>query len=262
MENGLAKFEDPIAHYLPESLVEGLHIFKGKEYSSDIQLTHLLSNTSGLPDFFEDKPKRHKLFLRENLDQSSRFWTPEETIEWSKEHLLPRFPPGQGFHYTDTGYNLLGLIIESITSKPYADVLHEYIFTPLKMKHSYLAQFSEPAVKSDNPVAHLYLDDFKISVEQYRSFSSFYSGGQTVCTLEDLLVFMKAFVNNQLVTEESLRLMQNWGKNAVGFKIRIWSYETAISPVHRKIYSMGASRRKRFFYGLCASDGCLSYRKF
>ncbi|WMM33216.1 serine hydrolase, partial [Shouchella clausii] len=58
VENGLAKFEDPIAHYLPESLVEGLHIFKGKEYSSDIQLKHLLSNTSGLPDFFEDKPKR------------------------------------------------------------------------------------------------------------------------------------------------------------------------------------------------------------
>lgn len=218
VENGLAKFEDPIAHYLPESLMEGLHIYKGKDYSSDIQIKHLLSNTSGLPDFFEDKPKRHKPFLQEILDEPSRFWTPEETVQWSKEHLLPRFPPGQGFHYTDTGYNLLGLIIESITSKPYADVLHEYIFTPLKMKHSYLSQFSEPAAKSDYPVAHLYLDDLKVNVEQYRGFSSFYSGGQTVCTLEDLLLFMKAFVNNQLLTEESMRLMQNWGKMRLGLK--------------------------------------------
>ncbi|WP_263706801.1 serine hydrolase domain-containing protein [Shouchella tritolerans] len=218
VENGLAKFDDPIAHYLPESLMKGLHILKGKEYSSDIQLTHLLSNTSGLPDFFEDKPRRHKPFLQEILDEPSRFWTPEETVEWSKEHLLPRFPPGQGFHYTDTGYNLLGLIIESITSKPYADVLHEYIFKPLKMKHSYLSQFSEPAAKSDYPVANLYLDDLKINVEQYRSFSSFYAGGQTVCTIEDLLLFMKALVHNQLLTQESLHLMQNWGKMRLGLK--------------------------------------------
>lgn len=218
VENGLAKFEDPIANYLPESLVEGLHIYKGKDYSFDIQIKHLLSNTSGLPDFFEDKPKRHRPFLQEILNQPSRFWTPEETVKWSKEHLLPRFPPGQGFHYTDTGYNLLGLIIESITSKSYADVLHEYIFKPLKMKHSYLAQFSEPAAKSDYPVAYLYLDDLKINVDQYRSFSSFYAGGQTVCTVEDLLLFMKALVHNQLLTQESLRLMQNWGKMRLGLK--------------------------------------------
>ncbi|WP_289139594.1 hypothetical protein [uncultured Brevibacillus sp.] len=44
-------------------------------------------------------------------------------------------------------------------------------------------------VKSEYPVAILYMDKLKISVEDYRSFSSFYSGGQTISTLEDQLLF-------------------------------------------------------------------------
>ncbi|MCM3762512.1 beta-lactamase family protein [Alkalihalobacillus oceani] len=218
IEQGLAKFEAPIADYLPQSLMEGLHICKGKEYSNEIQIKHLLCHTSGLPDFFEDKPKRQKSFLQEILDDPARFWTPEETVEWSKAHLKPRFPPGKGVHYTDTGYNLLGLIIEAITGKRYEEVLHEYLFQPLGMRHSYLSQFSSPAVKSEYPVADLYLDDVKINVEQYRSFSSFYSGGQTVCTLNDLLLFMKALVTNQLITKESLLLMQSWKTMQLGLK--------------------------------------------
>lgn len=218
IEQGLTKFEDPIADYLPRSLMEGLHVCKGKEYSNDIQIKHLVSNTSGLPDFFEDKPKRQKPFLQEILDDPARFWTPEETVEWSKKHLNPRFPPGQGVYYTDTGYNLLGLIIETITAKRYEEVLHEYLFQPLGMANSYLSQFSNPAVKSEFPVAHLYLDDLKINVEQYRSFSSFYSGGQTVCTLDDLLCFMKALVTHQLITKENLLLMQSWKAMQLGLK--------------------------------------------
>ncbi|MCY9517024.1 serine hydrolase domain-containing protein [Paenibacillus apiarius] len=216
VEKGLVKFDDPISNYLPEDIVKDLHIYKGKEYTYDIQIKHLLSNTSGLPDYFEDKPKRGKGLMEEILANPSRFWTPQETIHWSKAHLQPRFPPGKGVHYTDTGYNLLGIIIETITSKPYHEVLHDYIFNPLHMNYSYLSQYSEPAIKSEHPVAHVYMDELKINVDDYRSFSSFYSGGQTVCTLEDLLLFMKALVKNQIIQKETLDMMKQWNKMWVG----------------------------------------------
>ncbi|MFS0556548.1 serine hydrolase domain-containing protein [Brevibacillus sp. 179-C9.3 HS] len=137
-------------------------------------------------------------------------------MHWSKEHLQPRFAPGTRVHYTDTGYNLLGLLIETITAKSFHEVLHDYIFKPLHMHHSYLSQYSEPCVKCEHPVAHLYMDELKINVENYRSFSSFYSGGQTVSTMEDQLRFMKALVQNQMIKKETLEMMQQWNNMRIG----------------------------------------------
>ncbi|MFY0545064.1 serine hydrolase domain-containing protein [Brevibacillus sp. H7] len=216
VEEGKVRYSDPIAKYLPEEILKDLHIYKGKDYSNEIRIEHVVSNTSGLPDYYEDKPKGGKHFLKILLEEPSRVWTPQETIQWSKQYLSPRFSPGNGLHYTNTGFNLLGLIIEKITSRPYHEVLHEYIFQRLHMNHSYLSQYSEPAVKSSYPVASLYSLEGPINVENYRSFSSIYAAGQTVSTSEDLLVFMKALVGNQIIQHESLETMQKWTKMWMG----------------------------------------------
>ncbi|WP_019419089.1 serine hydrolase domain-containing protein [Paenibacillus sp. OSY-SE] len=239
VEKGLVKFDDPIANYLPPDILKDLHLFKGKEYTYDIQIKHLLSNKSGIPDYFEDKPRQGKALMEEILENPSRFWTPQETIHWSKEHLQPRFPPGKRVHYTDTGYNLLGLIIETITSKPFHEVLHDYIFTPLHMNHSYLSQYSNPAIKSEHPVAKLYMDELKINVDDYRSFSSFYAGGQTVCTSEDLLIFMKALVNNQIIQKETLDIMHQWNKMWIGMDYGYGLMRIHFLPFTRKYIGWG-----------------------
>lgn len=209
-EEGKLKFSDRMVDYLPAVLCEGMHIYKGKDYSDTITIEHLLSHTSGLPDYFEDKPEQGEPFLDLILHEPARFWTAAETIQWAKQHLEPRFEPGKKCYYTDTGYNLLGLIIESITFKPYHEILHEYIFDPLKMNHSYLLQYSEPAIKTRDPIANVYLGEQEIILGNYRSFSSFYAGGQTVSTSEDLFKFMTALVKNELIRSESLKQMQQW----------------------------------------------------
>ncbi len=48
-------FEDKIAQYLPDSLVNNLHVLNGKNYSQDLNIAHLLQHTSGLPDYFTDE---------------------------------------------------------------------------------------------------------------------------------------------------------------------------------------------------------------
>ncbi|MFC7679988.1 serine hydrolase domain-containing protein [Paenibacillus sp. GCM10028914] len=239
VEEGLVKFDDPIANYLPEDILKDLHLFKGKDYTYDIQIKHLLNNTSGIADYFEDKPKHGRTFMEEILENPSRYWTPQETIQWTKEHLKPCFSPGKRIHYTDTGYNLLGLIIESITSKPYHEVLHDYIFTPLNMNHSFLSQYSISAIQNNDPIANLYIDDLKINVDQYRSFSSFYAGGQTVSTLEDLLIFMKALVNNQIIQKETLDIMQQWNKMWIGLDYGYGLMRLRFLPFTRKYIGWG-----------------------
>jgi CubicO group peptidase (beta-lactamase class C family) len=216
VEEGKINYNDPISKYLTEDVLENLHIYKGKDYSNDICIEHLLSHSSGLPDFYEDKPKQGKFFLEIMLEDPSRFWTPQETIDWSKQNLSPHFVPGKGCHYTNTGYNLLGLIIENITSKSYHEVLHDYIFQPLNMNHTYLSQYSEPSVKSSHSIASLNANNKEINVEHHRSFSSIYAGGQTVSTSEDLLKFMKALVGNHLIQKESLIKMMQWTRLWIG----------------------------------------------
>src|SRR5690606_33704167 len=192
VEEGKLTYEDPIAKYLPADLLSGLHIYKGVDYSSRIRIEHLMCNTSGLHDYFEGVTK-HGRFTELLLNDPRRVWTPEETVEWTKTYLSPRFSPGNGVFYTNTGFNLLGLIIENVMSKPYADVLHEYVFDRLNMDSSYLLHFSEPSNKSPLPIARLNVMGKQIDVEEHLSFTSIYAAGQAVSTSEDLLKFIRAF---------------------------------------------------------------------
>lgn len=210
VEQNLLSFEDSVVSYLKPDLVNRLHVYKGKEYTKDIQIKHLLNHTSGLPDFFEDRPRKGKPMIRLLLDESSRFWKPEEVVQWSKEHLDPHFPPGEGFHYSDTGYHLLGMVIEQITSMPFHQALQEYIFAPLGMYHSFLLQHSNPLKRNLYPMADIFVH--KTAVTHYRSLSIDYAGGGIVAPLEDLLTFMKALVNYNLLTKETMANMKDWAK--------------------------------------------------
>lgn len=211
-EKGVISYEDYIADFLPDPVMNGLHFYRNKDYSHQIQIKHLLTHTSGLPHFAEEKPKRGPVFLEIALREPHRLWTPVETIEWSKEHLKAHFAPGRGCYYSETGYNILGLIIEKVTSKPYCQVLHEYLFTPLGMDNSSLSQHSRPAKQSVYPPANIYRGRQEIQFENYPSFSAFYAAGQTANTSEDLLSFMRALTENRLISKESFQEMQQWRK--------------------------------------------------
>ncbi|MBC2699872.1 MAG: serine hydrolase [ANME-2 cluster archaeon] len=214
VEKGMISYEDTITQFLDNDLLHNLHIYKEKDYTNEIKIRHLLNHTSGLHDYFDDKPKQGKPMIDMIFDEPSRFWTPQETIQWSKEHLKSHFPPGKGFHYSDTGYHVLGLIIEKITSRPFHEALQHYIFQPLEMNHSYLAHYSEPMEKCDYPVADLYGRD--INITQYRSLSIDYAGGGIVATSEDLLKFMKALVTHEIIKEDTFEKMKDWAKFSIG----------------------------------------------
>lgn len=209
-EQGSLSYDDPAARFLDEEVMKGLHVYKGKDYSRDIRIKHLLNHTSGIHDFFEDRPKHGKPMLRLLLDEPSRFWTPRETVCWSKANLKSHFPPGEGFHYSDTGYQLLGLIVERITSKPFHEALDAHIFRPLGMVHSCLWKHSEPEQRSERPVADLYVGS--ANVINNISLSIDYAGGGIVSTSEDLLKFMQALTRNALIRKETFERMKDWAR--------------------------------------------------
>ncbi len=233
-EKGKLSFNDSIAGYLDQELAKNLHVHKGKDYTGEIHIRHLLNQTSGLPDdFWPLVPK-----LLADPDFSI---TPQEAVTWAKNHLRPRFPPGTGYTYTDTNYHILGLIIEHVTGMPFHEVLKEYIYAPLMMKHSSMLQSSEPIEKSPYPVAGFYHRGIKLN--EMKGFAGLdYAGGGVVAPTEDLLKFMKALVSYALVTQDTLETMMNdKAKFSVNFDYGygIWQLKPIPLLIPKKFVSWG-----------------------
>ena len=92
----------------------------------------LLNHTSGMPDHvFSFAVLRVILGTRLFGDNTRRF-TPIELIELILDRE-PLFSAGEGYNYTDTGYLLVGLIVERATGRRYEDLLHERFLGPLKL---------------------------------------------------------------------------------------------------------------------------------
>jgi CubicO group peptidase (beta-lactamase class C family) len=260
-DDGQLRFSDPISEYLSASILDGLHTINGRDYTDDIRIRHLLGHTSGLP---HSLPEGGKMFLNSRLEESpegkalfdemledpDRVWEPEETIEWAKRNLEPHFPPGEDCYYSEFGYNLLGLVIERVTGQSYHEALAEFLFDPLEMEHSYLPPFSDPAVESGLPTAPFFINEMKIDVDDVRSLSAFYAGGQTVNTAEELFRFHRALVEGELVSSETLQKMRQWNKLWQGIDYGYGIVRIRPLPFLKRFHSWG---------GLGASSAFMLY---
>jgi CubicO group peptidase (beta-lactamase class C family) len=138
VEEKRLRLSDKICNYLPEELTVGLHILKGEDYSKQITIMHLISNTSGVPDYFFHKLPNGKTAASFLLEGNDEAWPLEKSIEYVKR-MKPNFIPGQKgkVNYSDTNYQILGRIIEVVTGKPIGEVFKEFIFDPLGLKNTY-----------------------------------------------------------------------------------------------------------------------------
>ncbi|MCC6146692.1 MAG: beta-lactamase family protein [Anaerolineaceae bacterium] len=206
-EQGMLSFEYRIIDILDPNLLCRLHVYKGKDYTDQIRLKHLLNHTSGLPDYFEDKPLKGTRMIEKILNEPQHLYQPREVVIWSRENLKPKFSPGKGFHYSDTGYQLLGLVIEAATGVPFHDALNRLIFEPLEMKQTYLLGHSLPSETSPYPIAGVYFGTADII--GYRSLGVDYAGGGITAPLEDLLKFMQALAQGKLLSEPTFLKMDD-----------------------------------------------------
>ena len=129
-EKGALSLDDPMSRYLPEEVIQGIHVYKGKDYSHEITIKELLSHTSGIADYYTKKPKGGKSLFDLFLEEPKRSWTVDQTIERAQKDLEPNFPPGTDASYSDTNFQLLGKVIEAVTGKPLHIVYADFSFGP------------------------------------------------------------------------------------------------------------------------------------
>jgi D-alanyl-D-alanine carboxypeptidase len=208
-EKGALSLDDPMSRYLPRELIQGIHVYKGKDHSLEITIKQLLSHTSGIADYYTEKPKGGKSLFELFLDEPERPWTVDETIDRARD-LEPNFPPGTDASYSDTNFQLLGKVIEAITGKPLHIVYEDFYFRPLGLNHTWLVGRSEPQLASCDAPADVFYKNMNIT--KTRSNGSYWADGGIVSTGEDMIIFLKALKEGRIVSGDTLKLMHNWHK--------------------------------------------------
>ena len=199
-----------MSRYLPEELIQGIHVYKGKDYSHEITIKELLSHTSGIADYYTEKPKGGKSLFDMFLEEPKRSWTVDQTIERARKDLEPNFPPGTDTSYSDTNFQLLGKVIEAVTGKPLHIVYTNFFFRPLGLKHTWLTGRSEPLITPSSAPADIFYKDMIIT--NTRSNGAYWADGGIVSTAEECIVFLKALNEGRIISRDTLKLMHNWHK--------------------------------------------------
>jgi CubicO group peptidase (beta-lactamase class C family) len=206
-EQGKLSLDDPMARYLPEGLIKGIHVYEGKDYSREITIKQLLSHTSGIADYYDEKPKGGKSLFEMFLQEPGRSWTVDETIERARDDLRPYFPPGKGSSYSDTNFQLLGKIIEKVTGKPLHEVFEEFFFRPLGLTHTWMVGRSEPLASSPAPADVFYKST---NITKTRSNGAYWADGGIVSTADEMIIFLKALNKGRILQKETVRMMHDW----------------------------------------------------
>ena len=131
------------------------------------------------------------------------------------------FSPGTSWNYSNSGYSLLGYIIESVTKKPYEQAVRNYIFTPLDMKHS---GFDFTNLKSkEKATGYFKLDDKEIVPAPIVDSTVSYSAGAIYSTTGDLLQWHNALQKNKILSKAQQEKAYTPVKNKYGYG---WGIDT------------------------------------
>ncbi|SEL48662.1 CubicO group peptidase, beta-lactamase class C family [Maribacter orientalis] len=181
MEKGKLNLDDEITKFIPDYPTNG----------NKITIHHLLTHTSGIKDY--TKVKGLNAISQKDL-------TPLELIDFSKNEPID-FVPGEKYEYNNSGYVILGYIIEKITGQSYANFVEEQIFKKLKMTAS---QFASQREVIQNRASGYQKNDNYINRMDF-SLTLAYSVGGLMSTVDDMFKWQEAIKNNFLISKETTK---------------------------------------------------------
>lgn len=179
------KISDPICRYLDDC----------PEAWQPITIHHLLTHSSGIKNYSS---------LPEWDDQISRLPYERQAFVNVFRDLPLSFTPGEKYAYSNSGYYLLGLIIEQVSGVSYADFLRENIFIPLAMSNS--GYYDPPTLIANRATGYYWASGGFVNAPILNQSLTF-SGGGIHSTTQDLLRWDQALYSEKLVSQQSLKAM-------------------------------------------------------
>lgn len=212
VEDGKLELSDPLTRFFPDAPASW----------ADITVYQLLTHTSGIPDYAEGLPDYRKDYTEQEL-AAIAFPRPLD------------FPPGTRWSYSNTAYDLLGIIVNRVSGKFYGDVLAERVFQPLGMKTTRI--ISEADIVPNRSDGYRLVDGVVKNQEWVSPSLNTVASGALYFSVEDMIAWDAGVRRRAILTPESWDLIL---KPAVLNSGETWPYgfgwfldERAGQPMHR-----------------------------
>lgn len=183
--------DDPVEKWLP-GLVQG-NGYDGRR----ITVRHLLQHTAGIYDgYFPNIENAQQYYERRYL-----IHTEEEIVRAGLSHA-PDFQPGEGWSYSNTGYDLVGLVIKAVTGRTWYDEVDRRIVRRLNLRDTY---FPGTNPRIAGPHAHGYT---RFTAGEYTDTTELIdadASGGYISTVKDLDIFVRALFGGRLLKPAQLR---------------------------------------------------------
>ncbi len=168
-DRGKLKLEDPVGKYIDDS----------PKAWERVTIHHLLTHTGGVPSYTDDPAYVKKMMMPETV---------KSMIARFRDKPL-EFKPGEKFHYSNSGYFLLGAVIEKLSGKSYETFLEDAIFNPLGMRDT---GYDHAATLLAARASGYNLGDAGLRNAEYLDMAQPYSAGSLYSTVLDLALWDRA----------------------------------------------------------------------
>ncbi len=202
VDEGRIALDDPVSKYRSD-------VPNGQ----NITIAQLLDMRSGLFNYSETEQLNRTLD-----DDPTKAWTQQELLDMAFANP-PYFPPGQGYHYSNTNTILLGLIAEQIDGKPLADVFQTRLFEPLGLTQTSFPATTDNSIPGPHPQGYMFgsnvetMEPLSAARQAAAADGSFvpadvtdenpswaWSAGSGISTIEDLATWVEALGSGRLLS--------------------------------------------------------------
>ncbi|MEM8525598.1 MAG: serine hydrolase [Bacteroidota bacterium] len=181
-EQGKLSLQDEITKFIEDYPTQG----------KTITIEHLLTHTSGIKSYTN---------VPEFMGRTREDLEPMQVIDFFKD-IEMEFEPGDQWNYNNSGYFILGAVIEKVAGKSYAAFIEEEIFDKLGMENSYYDSYPKII---PHRAAGYQMDDKGLKNADYLSTTLPYAAGSLLSNVEDLYKWNQAVKNHKLISEASLK---------------------------------------------------------
>lgn len=227
-EQGRLSLDDKISKYLPQSMLKDI------ANADQATIRQLLQHSSGIFNYIQDLR-----FQTASMNDLIKEWSADELLKYAR-NANPYFAPGTDCRYSNTGYILLGKIIESICQRPFYEEFKDRIFLPLAMNETSFASKDPVPAK----LVRGYVDFFStmklINSTYYSGWDYHTADGGLISNPYNLTIFVKGLFDGTLLSDASLSEMLSWQTPSeqdpmyykMHYGLGIFRYDTDKGPVY------------------------------
>ena len=204
VERAQLALDDPMVRYLPGDMIAGLHVMQGVDRTGEITLRHLISSQTGLRDYFSLKGPDGRSHMTALMAGEDSAWPLERTLDAVRGQPA-RFAPGAPgkVDYSDTNYQLIGRVLETVTGKGLPELFADEVFGPLGLRDTWI--YSDPL---DDRPAPFHAGRRMVRLPHY--IASISAEGGMVSTGADMLRISEAFFAGRFFDLEAFLAQQDW----------------------------------------------------